>query len=331
MKLRFTAIFLLSTALWAQSGPNSGATGGSSQPSGPKYNQLYCSGFITRQAIPRSSFVMGAKESPHADRFSSRETLFLRGSDLAPGSRYSIVRQISDPNRQDSSPEERSRLAGLGDLYEDIGWVTVASVDHGTAIATFDYSCSTAVPGDILVPFQERPQFTFRQPEPSLDSFRFGSAAVKGHILGSRDFDGLLGTGNIVYTDFGSAKGVQPGDYLVISRGYASDDLNKVDRASEYLPRGAEPSAVHNVDVPHDSDKLLPNHILGEMLVLYVTPEASTALITRVAAEVELGDRVQLEGAQAEQASAETNASPADDSRWHRMVSFVRRKAELAK
>src|SRR6266545_4279423 len=119
MKLRFMAILLLSAGLWAQSGP----TAASLQPSGPKYSQLYCSGFITR-----------AKESPHADRFSGRETLFLRGSNLAAGNRYSIVRQVSDPNREDSSPEQRSRLAGLGDLYEDIGWVTVQTVENGTAI-----------------------------------------------------------------------------------------------------------------------------------------------------------------------------------------------------
>ncbi len=330
MKLRFMAILLLSAGLWAQSGP----TAASLQPSGPKYSQLYCSGFIARNAISRSSFVMGAKESPHADRFSGRETLFLRGSDLAAGKRYSIVRQISDPNREDSSPEQRSRLAGLGDLYEDVGWVTVQTIENGTAIATFDFSCGAAIPGDILVPFQERPEFTFRRPEPALDSFRFGSAATRGHILGSPDFVGLLGNGLIVYTDFGSAKGAQPGDYLVISRGYRSDDLNKVDRASEHLPRGAETSAVHKVDVPHDADKLMPTRILGEMLVLNVSAEASTALITRVSAEVELGDVVQMEGAQAEQsASAETNglAAGQNDTRWHRMVSFVRSQAETIK
>ena len=330
------AILLLSGALWAQSGaqPQSATDsqiGSPLQASGPGYSQLYCSGFITREAIPRSSFVMGSKENPHADRYSQRDTLFLRGANLAAGSRYSIVRQVSDPNREDSSPDQRSRLASVGDRYEDIGWVTVNTVENGTAIATFDYACDGAIPGDILVPFQERPEFTYRRPEPPLDSFRFGSAAVKGHILGARDFAGLLGTGLIVYTDFGSGKGAKPGDYLVISRGYRSDDLNKMDRASEHLPKSAEPSAMHKAGVPQDAEKLMPNRILGEMLVINVSEHASTAIVTRVSAEVQLGDVVQLEGAEAVQAaSAETNAA-ANDSRWHRMVSFVRGKTQEMK
>jgi hypothetical protein len=307
MKHRIVAILLLSAGLWAQSGPASGASGASSPVSGLGYSQFYCSGFITRDAIPRSSFVLGSKESPHEDHFAGRSLLFLRGTDLTPGTRYSVVRQIADPNREDSSPEQRSRLASLGDLYEDVGWVTVQSVENATAIATFDFSCGTAIPGDIVVPFQERPQLTLRRPEAALETFRSGSAAVRGRILGSRDFVGLLGNGQTVYTDFGSAKGAKPGDYLIISRGYAPDDLNKVDRASEGLPRGAEGTAVNAATLPRD-DSRMPTHILGELLVLNVSPDASTALITRASAEVELGDAVQMEGAQAEDAASQPAA-----------------------
>ena len=342
MTQRFMAIFLLSGALWAQSGPQpqsakygqiGGPAAASPRTSGPAYSQLYCSGFVTREAFPRSNFVMGSKESPNADRFGGRDTLFLRGANLTAGNRYSIVRQVSDVNREDSSPDERSRFAAVGEHYEDIGWVTVQTVDNGTATATFDFSCDAAIPGDVLLPFEERPQFTYRVPEPPLESFRFGSAATTGHILGARDFVGLLGDGLIVYTDFGSNKGAKPGDYLVISRGYRTDDLNRMDRASEHLPRGAESSAVHQADVPQDAAKRMPNHVLGEMLVLNTSAEASTALITRVVGEVELGDLLQLEGAQAVQsASVETSeATGQNDSRWHRMVSFARSKGHEAR
>ena len=322
------AILLLSGALWAQSSPAA-----STQPSGPVYSQLYCSGFVTGESISRSSFIVGSKESPNADRYAQRDTLFLRGHDLVPG-RYSIVRQVSDPNREDFTPEQRSRLESLGRRYEDIGWVTVQSVTNGTAIATFDFACDAAVPGDIIVPFQERPAFTYRSPEPPLEVFRFGSAAVTGHIVGARDFAGLLGTGLIVYTDFGSKKGAKPGDYLVISRGYRSDDLNRIDRASENLPRGAEPTAVHKAEIPANAEKKLPNRILGELLVINVSEKASTAIVTRNSAEIELGDRVQLEGAEAvqdESAEVVTPAGGKNNSHWHRMVSFVREKASLAR
>ena len=151
MRQSILAIFLLS-ALGAQSGLAAEAPEASSQPSGPSYSQLYCSGFITRNSIPRSSFVLGSKESPHENRFAGGSILFLRGADLAPGSRYSLVRQIADPNREDSSPEQRSKLASLGGLYEDVGWRTVQWAESGTAVDSFDFSCGTAVPGDLVVP-----------------------------------------------------------------------------------------------------------------------------------------------------------------------------------
>jgi hypothetical protein len=293
MKPLIVAMILLSATLLAQPGPVSDVP----DASGPAYSQIYCSGFITRDAISRDNFVLGSKESPHEDRFPGRSQIFLRGPALAKGERYSILRQVEDPNREDSSPEQRSKLARLGALYEDVGWVTVESIQNGTAVATFDFSCGTAIPGDIVVPFQARPHFAYRQSEPTLSTFHPNNiAGLKGHILGSRDFVGLLGTGTVVYTDYGAVKGAKPGDYLVISRGYAPDDLNKVDRLSELLPRGLEGSAVHQAKVfSPEMDAMMPDHVLGELLVLNVSPDSSTAIITSATAEMELGDVVQSE------------------------------------
>lgn len=74
---------------------------------GPTYSQIYCSGFITRAAVPRDSFVLGSKESPNEDRFQGRSTIFLRGPDLAVGTRYSLIRQVADPNRENSSLDQQ--------------------------------------------------------------------------------------------------------------------------------------------------------------------------------------------------------------------------------
>jgi hypothetical protein len=292
---------LLSQNQMAQTMPGLAAPVAAPIP-GPNYSQLYCSGFITRSAIARDSYILGSKESPHEDRFQGRATLFLRGANFAVGERYSVVRQVADPNREDSSPDQRKKLATLGDLYADVGWLTVRSIIDGTAVATFDYSCTAAIQGDLVVPFIDRPQISFRTSSaPELGEFRARSNGLKGHILGSQDFGSLLGTGFIVYTDFGAVKGAKPGDYLVISRGYAPEDLNRIDRASEDLPRGVEDTAVNPARIPPDSDRLMPDHILGEMLVLNVSPDSSTALITRASAEMELGDVVQTEAPTSEE------------------------------
>lgn len=192
----------------------------------------------------------------------------------------------------------------------------------GAAVATFDFSCDTAIPGDIVVPFKEKPAVAFRAVDEPIRAFR-EPAAVHGHILASKDFVELIGKGQIVYTDFGTAKGAKAGDYLLILRGYAPADLNRIDRASEGLPKGAdtEPAAVNSVHIKRDADKHIPAHVLGEMLVLNATPDSSTAIITRAFAEMELGDVVQAEEPSV---AAPQSATAEDDPAPCRLLSRLR-------
>ncbi len=182
--------------------------------------------------------------SPAAPSYSWVVQLWSRASATAFCARSLI------PVVETSSPEQRKTFSKIGALYEEVGWVTVHQVEKGAAVASFDFSCDTAVSGDIVVPFKEKPPVAFRAVDAPLRAFR-EPAAVRGHILASKDFVELLGNGQIVYTDFGSAKGAKAGDYLLILRGYAPADLNRIDRASERLPKGAEtePAAVNPAHV----------------------------------------------------------------------------------
>jgi hypothetical protein len=330
MKYFIVAITLLSGAMLAQSapqpdalpGPNTTLPPGSSPAYTPSYSQLYCSGFVTARAIPRTNFVLGSKDSPHADTFPGHTQLFLDGPGLVEGQRYSLLRQIKDPDRETSSPELRARFEKLGALYQELGWVTVHSVIQGVTVASFDFACDAALRGDIVVPYEEKLPIAYRTVEEPVEAFRASSSAVKGHVLASKDFVGLLGTGNVVYSDFGTAKGARPGDYLFVLRGYAPGDLNRIDRASESLPKNADFAAVKPAILKADADARLPLHVLGEMLVLNATPEASTAIITRSFSEMELGDVIEAE--EAYQGSVETVRPPANEcgvlSRLHQLI-----------
>src|SRR6266568_4039026 len=128
MKHLIIAFTLLSGTLLAQSASSPEARTDASPAKGPSYSQMYCSGFLTRDSVPRTNFVVGSKESPHQDRVGTRSQLFLGGPALVEGQRYSILRQVQDPNREDSSPEQRKKLASAGALYQELGWVTVLSV-----------------------------------------------------------------------------------------------------------------------------------------------------------------------------------------------------------
>jgi len=311
------AIALLSGTLVAQSANPSSLSPGSSPASGPSYSQQYCAGFVTHAAVPRTNYVISSKESPNENSFPGRAQLFLGGPGLIPGERYTILRQIDDPNRETSSPVQRAKLAKLGALYEDIGWVTVQSVVKGVPIASFDFACDTALRGDIVVPFKQRPALSYHTSAAPVDAFYQPSSAPKGHVLGAKDFVNLLGTGLIVYTDFGTAKGAKPGDLLFVLRGYAPGDLNRIDRATLTLPSGAETDAavIKPAHVKASVDSRLPQRVLGEMLVLSATLDSSTAIVTRSFAEMELGDVVVREsGSPEQQSDGAESATAAQDS-----------------
>ena len=295
MKRIVAFMALLSGSVWAQANSALDVPTHPSAANGPSYSQMYCSGFITRRSAPRTNFIVASKEAPHPDQFGGRTVLFLGGPGLEEGQRYSVIRQVEDPNREDSSPEQRKKLGKLGKLYQEIGWVTVRSARRNSTIATFDFSCDVAVPGDIVVPFQEKPLISFRELDPPINSFRPYTGDFTGHILGSKDFIGLLSSGTIVYTDYGAKKGAEPGDYLIVRRGYAPADLNLVDRLSAQLPKGMDPNAVNQAKIKPNANDQLPSHDLGELLVLNVTADSSTALIIRSFAEMELGDVVEGE------------------------------------
>jgi hypothetical protein len=105
--------------------------------------------------------------------------------------------------------------------------------------------------------------------------------------------------------------------------------LNKIDRASEMLPKGAENDfyAVKPAHLKPDADSRIPQHVLGEVLVLNATPESSTAIITRSFAEMELGDVIEAETEDARPVPAEA-AQPTHEcsvsSRLHRLLLFHR-------
>jgi hypothetical protein len=293
MKRLIAIAALLSGSLWAQTALEVPAL--ATKSNGPSYSQQYCAGFISRHAVARTNYIVASKEAPHEDQYSARSVVFVGGPGLREGQRYSILRQSVDPNQEDSSPEQRSKLARLGRLYEEIGWMTVHSVQKGTGIATFDFACDTAVPGDIVVPFAEKPQIAVRASDLPVNQF-MPSSGLTGHLLGSKEDLGLLGSGRIVYTDYGSTRGAHMGEYLYIRRGYSDSELNKIDRVSEMLPRGDAPEAANQAKLKTGAEKRLPSRVLGEMLVLNVSESASTGLITRSFAEIQLGDGIEREG-----------------------------------
>ena len=307
MKRLYTIALLLTGSLWAQSSLKVPDRPMRSNP--PNASQQYCAGFIARRPIARVNHIVASKEAPHEDQFAAHSVLFVGGPSLKIEGRYSILRESSDPNREDFSPDQEKKLVRLGHRYAEIGWMTVHAVQGDSSVATFDFACDTAIAGDIVVPYEDKPSIAVREMDAPIDQFQ-PSRGVSGHIWGSKDSIGLLGTGSVVYIDYGSEKGAKVGDYMFVRRGYSEDELNRVDRLSDRVPRGAAPEAANPVKITATDQKQMPSHILGEVLLLDVRETASTALVMRSLSEIQLGDTVEAEDGAAPVANANAEAAP---------------------
>lgn len=260
----------------------------------PAYSDVYCSGFVTNQLLPKTHYIAGGWETPHARRFSDREYVYLDGGGFQQGTQYSIHRMVRDPNRWRPFEGQKQALAAVGEMYADVGRVQIVGVRGNIGIAQVMFSCDGMAPGDVAVPYQDRPVPALRLTSgASWDRFAPPNGLLMGRIVASKDFDYLVGTGHKVYLNVGTNQGVKPGDYFRAVRDYRLDSMNKVDALS-YKASVADDT---QKDPPHFSKSRLgelPRRALGEMVVLSASPSSATAMVTFALENIEVGDRVEM-------------------------------------
>lgn len=259
---------------------------------GPTMSEVYCAGFITKQQVRASATVIDDFRAPEQVRSSERSYIYLSGSDVEEGKEYLLLRHTHDPNHNQSYPGQLSALASLGEIYQDLGRAKVIAVRKKVGVAQIESACSETLPGDIAIPFQERPRPEFKQT--SFEQFAVPNGKTKGRVVMGRDLDTLIGTRRIVYLNVGEAQGVKPGDYFRALRDYAAIANNPAEslpfKAPPYDPTQKNPP---NFDFSgHAGD--LPIRAIGEMMVLSTTPNTAAALTTYVPEDIHLGDVVEM-------------------------------------
>ncbi len=168
----------------------------------PTHADLYCSGFINQKPLPNANFVTGGLQTPNETRYTSGELVYLTGSGYQVGQEYSILRETRNPSRHEIFAGQEHMIKALGQPYEDQGLVKIVDTRQKMAVAQVEYSCDAIVPGDIAVPYAERPAISFHPPV-RFDRFAPASAKTSGRIVLARDFDGSVGTGGKVYMNVG--------------------------------------------------------------------------------------------------------------------------------
>jgi hypothetical protein len=323
-------ILLLAVAAWAQqpepttlasaSAPDASASNQSAnvetnknyptvQIATPTNADLYCAGFVSKQLLPNANYVSGGLQTPNTTKYASGDVIYLTGQGYQPGAQYTIVRELQNLNENEVYPGQRSLEAATGQAYAELGRAKVLDTRSHVAIAQLEFSCDTILPGDIAIPFAEKPAIPFHAPV-KFDRFAPPSGRLTGRIVSAKDFASLLGTGMKVYMNVGSNQGVKVGDYFRAVRSYGADQRDPADSLSFKADLG-EDTQKHppswsrkwyeknlfghgaTIDVAE-----MPRRALGQIVVLSVTPTTATGMITFALEDVHIGDGVELEGEQ---------------------------------
>ncbi|HJW98819.1 MAG TPA: OmpA family protein [Terriglobales bacterium] len=259
---------------------------------GPTLSEVYCSGFITKHSIHPVGTAVAGSGAPEQAAYAGGEYIYLTGNEVQEGKEYLLLRHAQDPNKYQSFPGQLGMLAGMGELYQDLGRAKVLHVRKKVGVAQVESSCAEVLPGDIAVPFQERPRPEFKQT--NFEQFAVPNGKTTGRIVMARDLDTLLGARRAVYLNIGEAQGVKPGDYFRITREYRTIAENPAESlpfaAPSYDPVQKNPARFDSRGQLSE----LPRRSVGELIVLSTTGNTATALTTYVPEDVHLGDRVEM-------------------------------------
>jgi len=149
----------------------------------------------------------------------------------------------------------------LGRQYDYIGQVRILCTEDGRSRAIVTQSCREIPLGARLKPIPQLPIPIARVPDMAqwCDP---ASGKASGYIVESREWELGLVEGNLVQIDLGRNEGLQPGDFLTVTR--------PSDRADQ------------------------PPMILGQIGVLTTEAQTATAIVIHARREMFIGDRVEL-------------------------------------
>lgn len=259
------------------------------------YRDVYCAGFISHERFNTARAIQGGAQSPEEINFTLHETVFLAGSGYEPGERYTVLRDARDMNRYEYLAGQNRRVDRLGRVYFELGEVRVERIVNGYAVARIENICQPMVPGDIVVPYHEKGNFTVEPRSTPYQIFGVPLERPHGSIVMSKDFDFFFGLHKVVYIDLGSNDGLKPGDYLRISRSYDPKLMPEGTRVTLLGARDYEDTQRDPITISPRAMKNWPIKGLGEMIVLSTTPHTATAFVTMALEDLQVGDLVSVE------------------------------------
>ena len=288
------SIAVLSLSIFLGAAVSSAQNAPQAAPQNPPidYSAVNCSGFVTDQKVPDGIRIVSGEQSNYKIVFSRGEYVHInRGQDkgVRVGDRFSVVRPDKDPTDVPWFKWQAKLLRAMGSLYMDAGQVRVVNVQPKVSVAQVIFSCDYMQRGDILVPYQDRPAPPYKDPA-GFNHFAPVSGKPVAMLVAGKDYGQVYGKLNSVFVNLGTNQGVKIGDYFRIFR-YQGSMAETVpqERGFQYMTYGfgSAPARYQWND--------LPREVLGEGIVINVSRNSSTMVITFNSSEVFAGDYVEVE------------------------------------
>ncbi len=270
---------------------SAGAAMAQEGPKTPNQHDMYCSGMVTREAIPTDTYVISGEESSYRISYGRGDYIFINkgsSSGVKMGDEFQIMRAQKSPAHIKWFEYQPSLMAAMGTQWLDVGRAKVAHVEANVSVAQIVASCNFMERGDIARPFVERAAPPLRPT--NRDRFPAASGKNQGMVVSAKDWAEVVGMDSIVYVNVGSSQGAKVGDYVRFYRYQGTrHDTAYQSRSTAYSRWGfgKTPVLYNWKDLPRDH--------LGEGIVLRVSEHAATVLITFSLRDIYLGDYLEIQ------------------------------------
>lgn len=271
-------------------------TAAQANPPGPgatlNPHDVYCSGMMTTEEIPYDTYLISGEESDPTTVFSEGNYVYLNkgaSQGVKVGDEFLITRPEKDSNPYKWFDIQPAMRRTMGTQWKDLGRVRVVVAGQDVATARVVYACDYMQRGDYARPAEERPAPTLKDVK-GFDRFAPPSGKPVGLLVSAKDFQSTMGSNDVVYVSLASAEGAKVGDFVRFFR-YQGTRTQTV-----YQTRNLQDSMYGFGKSPQPyTSSSLPREILGEGVVLRVSPKAVTVFIIHSLKEVYLGDYAELE------------------------------------
>jgi len=253
---------------------------------------VYCSGTVTNEAVPTDTFLITGEQSNYKVTFQQGDLVYInKGSSQGAkvGDEFLVSRHEKDAVKYKWFSQQPGLLRAMGRVWADLGRLRVVHVDADVSTAEIVYSCSYMQRGDIVQPFRQRPAPPYKQAG-AFDHFAPVSGKPVGMVVAIKAFAQTGSAGDPFYVNLGNSQGVKVGDYLRIFRyqGVQNESAYQTWRQSfQVYGYGSVPLRYNWENVPRE--------IIGEGIVLRVSPNAATVLLTLSRREIYTGDYAEIE------------------------------------